>query len=108
VVSGDTLQQPEDLPYSEYSAYLSRIERADERTRTAHLLQLRVRGPWLLGVARAWESRIDDGFCVPYHAPIAEYCIRVRVKLGSGCSGCNERTVSKNRSYEARMFRRRL
>jgi hypothetical protein len=35
VVSNDTLRQPEGLPHFEYSAYLRKIERADERTRTA-------------------------------------------------------------------------
>ena len=33
--------------YSKYSAYLSQMRRADERSRTADLLQLRVRGQWL-------------------------------------------------------------
>jgi hypothetical protein len=50
------------LPYSEYSAYLSRIERADERTRTADLVSLRVCGQGLLGVAQDCESRICKRF----------------------------------------------
>jgi len=54
--------------------------RADERTRTAHLLQLRVRGQWLLSVAQVCESRRSKRLLVP---SIAWYCVRVRVKLGS-------------------------
>jgi hypothetical protein len=38
---------------AEYSAYLSRIERADERTRTADLISLRVRNRALPGIAAA-------------------------------------------------------
>jgi hypothetical protein len=44
---------------------------ADERTRTADLLQLRVCGQWLLGVAEACKSRIGKGFSV---LCIAHYC----------------------------------
>jgi hypothetical protein len=45
--------------WSEYWAYLRRIKRADERTRTADLLQLRVIGQALQGVAQACQSRIS-------------------------------------------------
>jgi hypothetical protein len=38
VVSKSSRSMPEGFHCSEYSAYLSRIERADERTRTADLL----------------------------------------------------------------------
>jgi hypothetical protein len=43
---------------AEYSAYLSRIQRADERTRTAFLLQLRVINQVLKGFAQGCKSRI--------------------------------------------------
>jgi hypothetical protein len=42
--------------------------RADERTRTADLISLRVRGQWLLGVAQDCNPRIDNGSFVPYIA----------------------------------------
>jgi hypothetical protein len=45
--------------------------RADERTRTADLISLRVRGQWLLSVAQACKSRIGKGFCV---LCIAHHC----------------------------------
>jgi len=46
-------------------------KRADERTRTADLISLRVCGQWLLSVAQARKSRIDKGFSVPC---VADYC----------------------------------
>ena len=46
-------------------------KRADERTRTADLTSLRVRGKWLLRVAGACKSRIANGFSV---LSIAHYC----------------------------------
>src|SRR4028119_893554 len=58
---------------------LSRIRRADERTRTAHLLITSERS----GVAGACEFRIGNGFSVPVLHIIAGYCVRVRVKPGS-------------------------
>jgi hypothetical protein len=39
---------------------------ADERTRTADLISLRVCGQGLLSIAQACKSRIDNGFPVPY------------------------------------------
>jgi hypothetical protein len=45
--------------HSEYSAYLSRIKRADERTRTADLPSLRVIIHVLLGVAQPCRYRIS-------------------------------------------------
>jgi hypothetical protein len=58
------------LPY-EYSAYLSRLERADERTLTADLSSLRVCGQQLLSVAEVCKFGISKGFSVPC---IAHYC----------------------------------
>jgi hypothetical protein len=46
-------------------------KRADERTRTADLLHLRVISQALLSVAWACKSRIDRGFSVPC---LAHYC----------------------------------
>jgi hypothetical protein len=57
------------------SAYVSRIERADERTRTADLISLRVRGQRLLSVALACNRRISKRFSVPC---IAHYCTVLR------------------------------
>ena len=56
------------LRYGENPAYLSRIRRADERTRTADLPSLRVRGQWLLSVAGVCKSRLGKGFSVPWLA----------------------------------------
>jgi hypothetical protein len=50
---------------SEYPVYLSGLERADERTRTADLLQLRVIGQRLQGIAEVCKFRVGKGFCVP-------------------------------------------
>jgi hypothetical protein len=52
-------------PCLEFCAYLSRLGRADERTRTADLISLRVCGQGLLRVTRVCKSRIDKGFLVP-------------------------------------------
>jgi hypothetical protein len=38
MLSASRLPQAKELPYPEYPAYLSRVWRADERTRTADLL----------------------------------------------------------------------
>jgi hypothetical protein len=46
------------LSLSDYSAYLSRIRRADERTRTADLTSLRVCGQPLQGFAQGSKYRI--------------------------------------------------
>jgi len=54
---------------------LNRISRADERTRTTDLLQLRVCGQWLLGVALACNHRISKRFSVPC---ITHYCSVLR------------------------------
>src|SRR5215218_4963353 len=45
--------------------YLQVKRRADERTRTADLLHLRVCGQWLLSVAQAFKFPIGKGFSVP-------------------------------------------
>ena len=50
---------------------LYRLWRADERTRTADLPSLRVRGKWLLNVAGVCKSRISKRFFV---SCIAHYC----------------------------------
>jgi transposase len=63
---------------------LSRFRRADERTRTADLTSLRVRGQGLLRVARVCQSRIENGGSLfPVLLTVAGYCVRVRVKIGS-------------------------
>ena len=46
----------------QYSAYLSRLQRADERTRTAVLISLQVNYHSLQGCARGCKSRISKGF----------------------------------------------
>jgi hypothetical protein len=58
-------------PCLEFSAYLSGLERADERTRTADLPSLRVRSRKFLRIAQTCKSRIDKGFSVPC---ITHYC----------------------------------
>src|SRR5829696_3543436 len=50
-------------------------KRADERTRTADLISLRVCGQWLLSVAGVCNSRMDKGFSVPC---LAHYCRALR------------------------------
>jgi hypothetical protein len=47
------------------------------------LLQLRVCGQWLLGVAGVCKSAYLEGFPFPALPTVAGYCVRVRVKLGS-------------------------
>jgi hypothetical protein len=56
---------PGASPYLRLSCKCLKNERADERTRTDLLLQLRVCGQWLLSVAQVCKSRIDKGFSVP-------------------------------------------
>jgi hypothetical protein len=51
-------------------------QRADERTRTAFPLQLRVCGQWLLSLAQLCKSRINKRLSVP---SIARYCRVLRV-----------------------------
>ena len=46
-----------------YSAYLWAKQRADERTRTADLISLRVCGQWLLGIAEACKHCITKPVC---------------------------------------------
>ena len=58
VVSRGLRQYAEALSFSTHSAYLSRIGRADERTRTADLISLRVIHQALQGFARACKCRI--------------------------------------------------
>src|SRR5215203_2518565 len=50
---------------------VQRVQRADERTRTADLFSLRVCGQWLLSVAGACKSCISKRSFVP---SIAHYC----------------------------------
>jgi hypothetical protein len=50
---------------------LRRVCRADERTRTADLISLRVCSQWLLGVAEVCKFRINKRFLFP---SIASYC----------------------------------
>jgi hypothetical protein len=57
------------------SAYLSRLERANERTRTADLLQLRVCGHTLQGCAGGCKCRIFRGVSCPC---LAERCTALR------------------------------
>jgi hypothetical protein len=52
-------------PCLEFSAYLSRVGRADERTRTAYLLQVRVIIHALQGFAQGCKCRISKGFSIP-------------------------------------------
>jgi hypothetical protein len=49
-------------PCLEFSAYLSRIGRADERTRTADLTSLRVINRALQGFAQGCKSRVSKRF----------------------------------------------
>jgi hypothetical protein len=55
-------------PCLEFSAYLSRLGRADERTRTADLISLRVRIHALQGLAQACKPRIDKPVSLPWLA----------------------------------------
>src|SRR5215213_9520003 len=50
------------LPCEEISAYLSQLERADERTRTAYPCSLRVIGHVLQGCAGGCRTRISKPF----------------------------------------------
>jgi hypothetical protein len=56
------------LSLSDYSAYLSRLVRADERTRTADLLQLRVIIHELQGCAEGCKSTICKRISFLCHA----------------------------------------
>ena len=47
---------------------LQEKKRADERTRTADLTSLRVRGQWLLSVAETCKFRISKGLSILYFA----------------------------------------
>jgi hypothetical protein len=51
------------LFYADNSAYISRIGRADERTRTADLTSLRVMHQALQGFAQACKSPISKPLC---------------------------------------------
>jgi hypothetical protein len=59
----------------EYSAYLWKKERADERTRTADLISLRVCGHALQGCAGDCKSRIFRGVSFPC---LAAWCTVLR------------------------------
>jgi hypothetical protein len=58
-------------PCLEFSAYLSRLWRADERTRSADPCSLRMRGQTFLGIAGVCKSHIEKRLCV---LCIAHYC----------------------------------
>ena len=58
IVPSPSSNAPPGVYLCEYSYYLSRLERADERARTADLLQLRVISHALQGFAQACKSRI--------------------------------------------------
>jgi hypothetical protein len=75
------------VPCLEFSASLSPLGRADERTRAADLLQLRVYGQWLLSVAEVCKPRIDKGFLVP---SIAHYCRVLRPGQGHIRVNCSD------------------
>ena len=64
-----------DFSPPEYSAYLSGLERADERTRTAYPCSIRVIGHELLGVAHACKCRIFRGVSF---LRVAECCTVLR------------------------------
>ena len=63
------------VPCLESCASLSRLWRADERTRTTHLLQLRVISQALQGFARTCKSRISKPLSFPW---FAAYCTVLR------------------------------
>jgi hypothetical protein len=69
------------LPRFDYSAYLSRFVRADERTRTADLPSLRVIGQALQGCAGNCKCRIFRGVSFPCFAPC---CTALRSRYQSG------------------------
>ena len=75
VVSEGLRRYAGPLPFFGFSAYLWAKARADERTRTADLISLRVCGQGLLDVAEACKSRIDNGSSVPC---LARYCGALR------------------------------
>ena len=89
--------------HSEYSAYLSRFKRADERTRTAYPCSLRVIIQALQRVAGVCKSRIFRGIFFPWLAPcctvlrsrwcqsgvkllVSEHCIQPPASLRSSRS----------------------
>jgi hypothetical protein len=59
------------------------VQSADERTRTAGLISLRVISQALQGCAQGCKCRISKGILFSRLPTIAGYCVRVRVKLGS-------------------------
>jgi hypothetical protein len=69
------------LPRFDYSAYLSRFVRADERTRTADLPSLRVIGQALQGCAGNCKCRIFRGVSFSCLAPC---CTALRSRYQSG------------------------
>jgi hypothetical protein len=75
-----------------HSAYLSRNERAEERTRTAYPCSLRVIHQALQGVAQACKSRISRRF--PF-LPLAACCTVLRSRWYQ--SGIN-RGIAASRS----------
>jgi hypothetical protein len=76
-------------PYLEFSAYLSRLGRADERTRRADLISLRVRIHALQGFARACRYRISKPRSFPW---LAVNCTVLRSRWCQ--SGCQERATA--------------
>jgi hypothetical protein len=74
--------------HSEFSAYSSRIGRAEERTRTAYPCSLRVITQALQGCARACKCRISKGFSLLW---VAACCTVLRswwyqIGIRSTCS----------------------
>jgi hypothetical protein len=69
VVSDAAHCRPDILLELTGSAYLSRLRRADERTRTADLISLRVCGQGLQGLARGCKSGISKPVSLLWLAP---------------------------------------
>jgi hypothetical protein len=83
-------RESERSAHSEYSAYLSRIERADERTRTANLTSLPVRSRPSLVLQRSTDSAYPQCFIFLVIPGVAGCFARVRVKLESETTRCRD------------------
>src|SRR5919107_6365824 len=86
-----------------YSAYLSLLWRADERTRTALLLQLRVFGRASQGLARGCKSRIFRRLSL---LPVAAYCTVLRSRwrqngISGSCARAQFFTIPSSREGPA-------
>ena len=86
-VSKRSQQLTEGFTLSEYSAYLSRLWRADERARTAHLPSLRVIIRAFLEYAGNCRCRIFRGVPFPALLLVAPYCVPGGVRVVSGGRG---------------------